>query len=397
MMRLAYICADPGVPVFGRKEASLHVQEVIRALLRRGAQVELFATCLGGQTPLGLAEIPIHALPKLGQVELVQREQLVLAANDGLLAALKRAGHFDLVYERYSLWSFAGMEYAHDMGTPGLLEVNSPLIEEQARHRGLIDHAIAERVAERVFGAATALLAVSESIAAYLRSYPAAWGRIHVVPNGVDPSRFSAGLTPAYPRSPETFTIGFVGSLKPWHGLDILVEAFATLCKRDPGMRLLVIGDGPQRGYLEANLVTRGLAGAAHLPGAVDPAEVPAWLASMDVAVAPDPDLDHFYFFPLKVHEYMASGVPVVASRIGQITNLIEHDVTGLLYSPGNPAALVAALERLRAEPDLRLRLGRAARATVMRHHTWDAVARRILAWPNWMQASTQVERRRVR
>jgi hypothetical protein len=96
------------------------------------------------------------------------------------------------------------MEYAAATGRPGLLEVNAPLIEEQARHRGLIDYAIARRVAERVFGAWTALLAVPESLATYLESYPAVRGRIHVVPDGVDPSRFPANLTPAYPRRPFT-------------------------------------------------------------------------------------------------------------------------------------------------------------------------------------------------
>jgi glycosyltransferase involved in cell wall biosynthesis len=99
----------------------------------------------------------------------------------------------------------------------------------------------------------------------------------------------------------------------------------------------------------------------------------------MDVGVAPYPNLSHFYFSPLKVYEYMASGLSVVASRIGQIADLIEHGVTGLLYPPGCPDNLSTALERLRLEPDLRCRLGHAARAKVIRHHTWDAVAKRIL------------------
>jgi glycosyltransferase involved in cell wall biosynthesis len=102
-------------------------------------------------------------------------------------------------------------------------------------------------------------------------------------------------------------------------------------------------------------------------------------LASMDVAVAPYPRRSSFYFSPLKVYEYMAASRPVVASRIGQLANLIEDGVNGLLCPAGDPVTLAAALARLRREPELRARLGRAARATVLKHHTWETVARRIL------------------
>lgn len=378
-MRVAYVCADPGVPVFGRKGASVHVQEVIRALVRRGVRVELFATRNGGEAPSGLQGVRVHALPPVPKGELAARERAALAANDGLRTALERRGPFDFVYERYSLWSFAGMAYARAIGVPGLLEVNAPLIEEQAQHRGLVDRASAERVAGRAFSAATALLAVSDGVAAYSESHPAAQGRMYVVPNGVDPNRFRPGLAPALPGSPDTCTVGFVGSLRPWHGLDMLVEAFAMLHCRNPGARLLLVGDGPGRERLVTRLTARGLLDATHLTGAVAPDEVPAWLASMDIAVAPYPNTERFYFSPLKVYEYMAVGVPVVTSRIGQLTNLIEDGVTGLLCPPGDAAALAVALERLRTDPDLRARLGRAGRATVIRDHTWDAVARRIL------------------
>ncbi len=378
-MRTAYICADPGIPVFGRKGSSIHVQEVIRALRQNGVEVELFATRIGGKAPAGLEDVPLHKLPAISKGKLAVREQSALAANAGLQTALKRAGDFDLVYERYSLWSFAGMEYAQAIRTPGLLEVNAPLIDEQAKHRGLLDYATAEGVAVRAFRSASALLAVSSNIATYLDRHSATQGRLHVVPNGVDPDRFPADLSPASPGDPGAFTVGFVGSLRPWHGLETLVEAFSALYNRIPEARLLIVGDGPQRASLEADLASRGLSEAAHLTGAIAPDEVPAWLASMDVAVAPYPNLSQFYFSPLKVYEYMAAGLSVVASRIGQLSNLIEHRVTGLLCQPGNPDALTSALERLHLEPALRYRLGRAARTKVAHHHTWDAVAKRII------------------
>src|SRR5262249_41264627 len=196
LMRIAYVCADLGVPVFGRKGCSIHVQEIVRALSEQGARVELFARRLDGDPPPGLERIRIHALPAVPRTDPAVREQMALAANSEMHGLLEKAGPFELVYERYSLWSFAAMEYARDSGTPGFLEVNAPLISEQAEHRTLVDRFAAERVAKRVFGAAAALLAVSTEVAAYLEQYPGTRRRIHIVPNGVDPNRFPERLVP---------------------------------------------------------------------------------------------------------------------------------------------------------------------------------------------------------
>ena len=378
-MRVAYVCADPGVPAFGRKGCSVHVQEVVRALRRTGARVELFAARLGGEPPADLRAARVHRLPAPAGDDPAVRERTALAANDDLRTALDAEGPFDLVYERYSLWCFAGMEYARRADVPGLLEVNAPLVEEQAAYRGLCDRAGAERVAERVFAAAGALAAVSREVAAYLARFPAARGRIHVVPNGVEPDRFPPALAPSIPADPGTFTLGFVGTLKPWHGLPTLVAAFDLLHRRHPDTRLLIVGDGTERAALEADLVARGLAGAAVLTGAVAPQHVPGLLASMDAAAAPYPDRPDFYFSPLKLYEYLAAGRAVVASRIGQAAEVIDHGTNGLLVPPGDAAALAAALARLRGDPGLRTRLGQLARMTVADSYTWDAVARRLL------------------
>ncbi len=378
-MRIAYVCADPGVPVFGQKGCSIHVQEVIRSLQRQGAQVELFATRLGGDPPSGLETVTLHQLPAIPKREQAVREQAALSANLDLRLALEREAPFDLIYERYSLWNFTAMEYARSLGIPGLLEVNAPLIEEQEKHRGLSDRASAERVAERVFSAATALIAVSEEIKTYLEGYPEVGQRVHVIPNGVNPDRFPTTIKPSIPASPGTFIVGFVGTLKPWHGLPILVEAFDQLYQQCSDTRLLIVGDGPERESLVADLSARGLLNAAHFTGAVAPIEIPGLLASMTVAVAPYPAQTDFYFSPLKVYEYMAAGLPVVASDIGQLKSLIEDEANGLLVPPSDPVALATALARLRQDPSLANRLGQAARKVMMQNHTWDAVTQRIL------------------
>ena len=378
-MRIAYVSSDLGVPIFGRKGCSIHAQEVLAALLRGGAEVELFTTHGEGERPQDLESIALHALQRPPKGDPAAREQAALAGNALLRNELMRSGSFDLIYERYSLWSFAGMEFARERHVPGLLEVNAPLIDEQAQYRVLVDRAAAERSAERAFRAATALLAVSDEVAAWLESFPAARGKISVTPNGVRPERFPANLKPSLPSPAGTFTVGFVGTLKAWHGLSVLVEAFAQLRASHPAARLLVVGDGPERERLGGDLAQRGLESAAHLTGAVAPAAVPGLLASMDIAVAPYPRLDAFYFSPLKLFEYMAAGRAVVASRIGQVERIIESGLNGILVAPGDARALADALNGLVSNPILRSQLGSAARATVLRNYTWDGVAARIL------------------
>ncbi|WP_296807405.1 glycosyltransferase family 4 protein [Thiocapsa sp.] len=385
-MRIAYVCTDPGVPVFGSKGSSIHVQEVVRGFARTGAEVTLFATRLGADPPSDLRGIAVHRLPSPPGDEPAARELAGLAANSALRAALAEHGPFDLIYERYALWSRDAMEHARAMGRPGILEVNAPLIEEQARHRILVHRAEAEAVATRVFAAARALVAVSPGVGAYLAEQGVEPERIHVVPNGVDPGRFRAvgpecgaeyGPTAAT-RADRPFTVGFLGTLKPWHGLGILLDAFARAQRDDPDRRLLIVGDGPERGMIESVAARLGIASAVVLTGAVAPHQVPARLAEMDVAVAPYPDQPGFYFSPLKIVEYMAAGLPVVASRIGDLHRIVRHEVSGLLCPPGDPGALASAIERLRRDPALCRRLGAAGREAVLAEHTWDAVVARI-------------------
>lgn len=378
-MRIAYVCADAGVPVFGRKGSSQHVRAVIRALLNRDIEVELFAARVEGNAPPGL-DIEVHPLPITREREdRDDQRRLVETANTHLRESIRRYGPFDAVYERYSLWSHAAMEHARSAGIPGLLEVNSPLIEEHAAHRGLKHRPGAEQVASRAFGAAKVLLAVSAQVAQHLRASPAVSARVHVVPNGVDPERFRECWPASKRRAARPFTVGFLGSLRPWHGLDLLVEAFSLLRRRDPAARLLVIGDGPERANVVASLERHGLGGAADFTGAVDSAVVPLLLGQMDVGVAPYPQSGDFYFSPLKVFEYMAAGVPVVASRVGQLADLVDEGENGLLCAAGDPVDLACTLDQLRRDVALRSRLGRSGREVALRNHTWAARIRTIL------------------
>jgi glycosyltransferase involved in cell wall biosynthesis len=264
------------------------------------------------------------------------------------------------------------------------VELNSPLSVEQATYRatGLGD--LAARAERWALVRADAVLAVSTPLRDYAISLGAEPDRVHVVPNGVDPELFKLGEPDLEGRKRwglgDDPVLGFVGGLRPWHGVEILPELLSRLVGRFPDLRLVIVGDGQLRGELERDLEERGLAHGAVLTGSLPHEEVAALIHQFDVALAPYPRLAHdFYFSPLKLFEYMACGVPVVAASLGQIAEVVRDGETGLLYPPGEFDALVASCDRLLEDPDLRRRMGRAAAKEIHGRYTWDHNAARVI------------------
>lgn len=369
--RVAYVVADPGIPVFGTKGASVHVQEIVRAWRRRGAHVEVFTVRRGDEVPADLADVPVHVvrLEKTGtDAAARERAQQVAALR---LAEMVAEYAPDVVYERYSLFSDVLHTVRESTGCVGVLEVNSPLVDEQRIHRVLVDQEGAERITRMQFGAADVVACVSRQVAGWLagRVPEGSDTVVAVVPNGVNTER----ITPS-PADPAAPVVVFVGTLKPWHGVADLVEA-AALARRP--WRLRVVGDGPQRGEMQELAARHGL--DIEFTGAVPPARVPEHLHGAAVAVAPYPDSADHYFSPLKVYEYGAAGLPTVASGIGQIPDVVTDGETGVLVPPSDPAALAAAVDDLVADPARAAALGAAARERMVRGHSWDAVLNRSL------------------
>ena len=370
-MRIAYVSVDPGIPVFGTKGASVHVQEVVRDLQARGHEVEVFATRIGSDMPVDLADLTVHHVRVAKSADAAARERAQAGASASI-AAQVTAWEPDLVYERYSLFSTVLADVVAATAAVGVLEVNAPLVEEQARHRDLVDADAAWAALARQVAAASATVCVSDLVRDWVRAHTTA-GRVHTVPNGVSTSR----IRPAAEAVGDP-VVTFVGTLKPWHGVDVLVDALARA--RVP-WRLRVIGDGPQREALTGQ--ARELGVEVDFRGAVAPAEIPDHLAGSAVGVAPYPataaETDQ-YFSPLKIYEYLAAGLPVVASRVGQVPAIVRDGVTGLLVAPSDPDALAAALDTLARDEVTRRTMGHAARAEAEAHHSWTGVVDRILA-----------------
>lgn len=411
-MRIGYLLADPGIGLFGSKGASVHAQEMIRALRELGHEVTVFCTKRGDKhddpstaaVPADLADLPVFVVPISGAKGAAARE-IAVGRVAARMADLCVEGSFDLLYERYSLFSTAGAEARRRSTARLVVEVNAPLLTEQQQHRSLHDLALAKQSTRETFEQADLLSCVSTPVADWARGMLhadalQATPRVRVTPNAVDPARFwarrpdpraTAGGTPQRP-----VTIGFLGTLKPWHGTDVLLRAFAEVLEHQrspvtaresqrPDLRLQIIGGGPERENLEVLGAELGLGARIQFSGPVSPAQVPQLLADLDIAAAPYPapgELGEHYFSPLKVYEYLAAGVPVVASALGELPGLLEGhpaETCGETVPPGDPDALSAALIRLVEDPDRRARMGAAGRRLVEDRHSWSQRARDLL------------------
>ena len=418
-MKIAYICADPGIPVLGNKGASVHVREFTDALVELGHQVKIFSAAgtvegESSQSP-NVTRADLTVLPPSEQVKeqaglfaaelarlnpkrdhrhLYSELIHLLADSEFIHAARLQLQEFDpdLIIARHTLMSTAGTSLAHSLGRPCVLEVNAPLVEERLRYWNLTFLREAEEVERMAFADADLLVAVSEGVRTYLLRYGALGERVLVMPNGVNLTSFHPQVDGSEVRRrynlDDKLVIGFAGSLKPWHGVDLLMKAFASIRNIHSGhnefskqLRLFIIGDGPQREQLIQLSHDLDLDEAVTFTGALSHDEMPAYLAALDIAVAPYLSSDGFYFSPLKIMEYLAMGLPVVAPRLGQIPSLLQNGKSpcGLIYPPDDQHELTSALLTLINNESLRRQLGGRAAAQARLRSSWQSIARQII------------------
>jgi glycosyltransferase involved in cell wall biosynthesis len=382
-MRILVLCSDTGVRIGDGKGASLHLRAISHAFAALGHRVEVVGIAPSDPDQARGWAMPVHLVPHPGRSQGLERERRKLAATEAVrVLALDVAARLrpQLIYERLSLFGTAGMQVAAQTGARHLLEVNALLTAEESAWRGLHLATLAGEREAAVLRAADLRVAVSDEVLRDIAPYAASGSSI-TVPNGVDtdlfeprPDRRQARAAFGLPGG--DLLLGFTGSLRPWHGLDIAVAALAELPE---WVTLVVAGDGPVRGQLEQQAAALGVGHRIRWLGALAHERVPQMLAACDLALAPYPELPNFGFSPLKLYEYLAAGVPVVASDIGQIRCALSGGRWGRLVPPGDASALAAAVTSELADPQAAKVRAEAAREYAMSRHGWTERATRIL------------------
>jgi glycosyltransferase involved in cell wall biosynthesis len=168
------------------------------------------------------------------------------------------------------------------------------------------------------------------------------------------------------------FVVGWVGSFRRFHAIEHAVDAMVGL----EGATLLLVGDGPERPRIEALARSRNV--TAVFTGTVAHDQLPLHLATMDAALVTASRDASFHYSPLKLAEYLAAGLPVVAPRLGQPFLRLVDGVDAVFVDAGDVPAITAALRNLRDDPVRRAAISRAARAAARANWSWDDQVRRI-------------------
>jgi glycosyltransferase involved in cell wall biosynthesis len=370
-MRILYAASDQTVP--GTNGGSVHVAAVAGGLAALGHQLHVLVSP-GGVFPAG--QVDWMALPPpLGRKDLRW-------ANTRAVREIAQRVRPDVVIERYYNFGGEGIAAAAATGALAVLEVNAPVIDYEGSTKRLLDRMFIVEPMRRWRDSICRRsdVIVTPSAAILPPGTPPA--KIVQLEWGADTDRFTPGSSGDVPfKRPAAIVAVFAGAFRAWHGAIHLVMALRELHARGrTDIGAVFIGDGPELPRIRQ--AAAGLEGVV-FTGAVPHAKMPACLAACDIGVAPFDLEAHrplslgFYWSPLKIFEYMASGLPVVAPALDRIPELVEHNREGLLYDSAIRTGLPHALEAL-SDPAVRTRLGRAARERAVRDYSWAAHCRAL-------------------
>ncbi len=303
-------------------------------------------------------------------------------------ACLRCLPRYDLCHEHNGLFSVGTALACLCLRIPYVLTFSAdPLLELNLSGKPLrsFHSLMAKWDAKLTFKLANKIICVSEPAKRHLVEH---WqvdpGKITVMPNGVDVKLFGLKGDPQPARSRWGINreplVTFVGGFQPWHGLDQLVEIFAQVLLELPAAKLLLVGDGPARPMVERKVAQLGLESSVLMTGILPHESIPEMLMISDVLTVPYPPLPkELWFSPLKLYESMAAGKAIVASKAGQIAEVIKTGLTGILVEPGDVEGFAQAVIELLKNPAERKRLGENARQQALRRHSWERYIERLI------------------
>ena len=375
-MKILYVALKEALP--GSHGGAVHITEVAQQLTRRGHSLRVVVQRRAGQSAR-------ETIDGYDVVRVPTRSNFLLFQLEARVRALIEEFAPDVVMERYYNFSGAGVRAAHKAKIPSMLEVNAPMMDPPGTKKNLADKFLLGQMTRMARTQAELANRIVTPLAATV-PFPELRSKVREIPWGANVELFDrarldaneietlrARINPQHKR-----VVAFLGSFRPWHGVREFVDVAERIARERDDILFLMIGSGDLLDELRARIERANLQNKIVLTGAVKYAQVPYYLALADVGAAPFNTAVHpplrvgFYWSPLKVHEYMAMGLPVVTINVAGLNEIARNEQEGLLYPEGDLDALRAAIVRLCDDAALATRLGQAARARVVENFSWQ-------------------------
>lgn len=279
----------------------------------------------------------------------------------------------DLVYERVGAFQSLG-KFISKKGCLWIVETNSLLFEEALKDRkSVFFSGICKRIELKTYQRADYIVCITDELKKLLvERLKIEPQKIIVIPNGVDITRFDPeNIMPK--KFFDSFTIGFVGTLIDWCGLDLLIETIAQF-PLDNRPNLTVVGDGISREKFEKKVEELGITGNVRFLGQQPWDEIPSLIAGFDVCYSGQIETKSgkMYHSPLKIYEYLAMGKPVIASAYSDAKNTIKDGFNGFLFNPGDKIDLTKAIKNVKQLQESKEFSIDEIRNAIVNDHSWD-------------------------
>lgn len=307
-----------------------------------------------------------------------------IASNLTFIENLKNFdfNRISLIYQRYSINNFLGVEIALKYNLPLIIEFNgSEVWISKNWGKALKYESLSKKIELMVLNKADLIIVVSSPIKSDLVKLGINSEKILINPNGVDPDVYKPKANSILKKKlgiDNKIVIGFIGTFGPWHGAENLAEAFVVLLRKYPNLNnnvhLLMIGDGVRMTNVKEIIDSNELSLNTTFTGVIPQIEGPNYLDCCDIYVSPHvPNADGTAFFgsPTKLFEYMSMGKGIVASNLDQIGEILVDKKTALLVKPGDVIELSNSLYELIINKELRDRLGMQARSEIINNYSW--------------------------
>ena len=290
----------------------------------------------------------------------------------------------DILISRLDLYLFSSLLVSKFRKIPILIEADAPNVYEartfHSEFKGIPK--LAEYIEKKNLNDSNGAFCVSTAAKNHFISEREAPTTLKIITNGVDLSRFSASSGQKVRQQlglENNIVVGFVGSFHYWHGVDNLINVVEKSVTTNQNLRFLFVGrGGPMEQVIRKALTEKRLDNNVLFTGLIENDKIPEYINAMDIVLAPYPNLDLFYYSPVKVYEYMACGKPVITTNIGQLSELIDNGTTGFLTEPNDVEVIVKILLSLSRDQDKRISVGKKAKVLIAQNHTWNHKAKEL-------------------